>query len=335
MRGSEASAKDWSLPVVDLAPLARGRDGAAEVADELRGAFEAAGFLVIVNHGVEPALIERTFAEARRFHAQPMEAKLAVLMNEHNNGYMAIGRYNVRTSRVSEAAKPDHNESFFCKRERAADDPMILANRRFGGRNEWPAGLPGFRETVLEYTERVDELARRMLPAVALALELPADRFDAAFAESQFSFRMSRYPAAEREAGLYGIAPHTDANFLTFLAQSGVPGLQVKSPSGAWRDVPHVPDSFVVNSGDMLHRWTNGRFKSTPHRALPPLEGERYAIPYFLGPHLDTEIACLPSCQGPDNPPAFPPITYADYMAWWYDSNYPHEEQGDLIDAAE
>ncbi len=329
------SHDDWTLPVIDLAPLARGLDGAAEVAVELRRAFEQAGFLIIVNHGVDAGLIRRTFAEAKRFHAQPMEAKLAVLMNEHNNGYMAVSRYNVHTSRVSEDAKPDLNESFFCKRERAADDPMILANRRFGGRNEWPADLPGFRETVLEYTDTVDALARRMLPSIALALELPTDRFDAAFAESQFSFRMSRYPAAEREDGLYGIAPHTDANFITFLAQSGVPGLQVKSPAGTWRDVAHVPESFVVNSGDMMHRWTNGRFKSTPHRALPPLDGERYAIPYFLGPHLDTEVACLPTCREPDDAPRFPPITYADYLAWWYDENYPHEDQGDLIDAAE
>ena len=328
---------DWALPVIDLAPLADGVEGRARVAADLRAAFEDAGFLILINHGVAPELIKRTFAEAKRFHAQSMEAKHAVLMNEHNNGYMSLSRYNVHTSRVSEdAAKPDLNEAFFIKRERAADDPMILENRRFGGRNEWPADLPGFREAVLNYTDTIDALARRMLPALAEALEMPTDFFDAAFAESQFSFRMSHYPkVATREDGQYGIAPHTDANFLTFLAQSGMPGLQVRSPAGTWRDVPFVENSFVVNSGDMLHRWTNGRFKSTPHRALPPLDGERYAIPYFLGPHLDTMIACMPTCQGPDNLPRFPPLTYADYMAWWYDANYPHEEQGDLVDAAE
>jgi len=48
----------------------------------------------------------------------------------------------------------------------------------------------------------------------------------------------------------------------------------------------------------------------------------RYAIPFFLGPHLDTEIACLPTCQGPDNPARFPPITYDAYLHWWYDANY-------------
>ena len=91
---------------------------------------------------------------------------------------------------------------------------------------------------MLEYTDTVDAMARRLLPALALSLDLPEDSFDDAFAESQFSFRMSHYPAAERGAGRYGIAPHTDANFMTFLAQSGVPGLQIRSPAGNWRDVP-------------------------------------------------------------------------------------------------
>ncbi len=282
------------------------------------------------------SLIDRTFAEARRFHAQPMTDKQKVLMNAHNNGYMASGRYNVRTSRVSEAAaKPDLNEAFFIKRERSPDDPLVQAGRRFAGPNEWPANLPGFKQNLLEYTESVDAMARSLLPALAVSLGLPPGYFDAAFAESQFSFRLSHYPAVSaREVGQYGIAPHTDANFLTFLAQSGVAGLQARVGDDEWLDVPYVPGSFVVNSGDMLHRWTNGHYRSTPHRALPPIGQDRYAIPYFLGPHLDTLIACLPSCQSPDDPPQFPPITYSDYVIWWYDANYNAKDQADLAHRA-
>lgn len=318
------------IPLIDLAPLAEGETGARDIAPALQHALEEIGFLIITNHGVPQSLIDATFAEAKRFHDQDLAAKLAVRMNDHNNGYMAMARYNVRTSRVSEDALPDMNEAFFIKRERAADDPLRRAGRRFAGPNEWPENLPGFRETVLAYTEAVDALGRRMLPAIALALDLPPDTFDAAFEESQFSFRLSHYPPVPRQAGQYGIAPHTDANFMTFLAQSGVPGLQIQLGDGDWTDVPHVPGSFVVNTGDMLHRWTNGRFRSTAHRALPPLEGHRYAIPYFLGPHLDAVIACLPTCRDADNPAKFPPITYGDYVAWWYDSNYAVADQEDV-----
>jgi isopenicillin N synthase-like dioxygenase len=321
---------DVAIPVIDLGPYLAGAPGALQAAAaEVRAALEGIGFFIIVNHGVPQELVDRTFAEAKRFHDQPLEAKMALRMNEHNNGYMAMGKYAVWTSDVNVNDKPDLNEAFFVKRERRPDDPLLRSGRRFVGPNQWPDDLPGFRDTVLAYTAAVDALGRRVVPICAVALDLPPDYFDAAFAESQFSFRLSHYPPVQAEANQFGIAPHTDANFLTFLAQTEVPGLQVRTPAGDWLDVPYIPGSFAVNSGDMMARWTNGRFKSTPHRALPPVGRHRYAIPFFLGPHIDTVIACLPTCQGPDNPPKYPPITYEEYLRWWYDANYNAAAQQD------
>ncbi len=317
------AVSDTAIPVIDLGPYFADAPGAlASAAAELRAALEIIGFFIIVNHGVSQNLIDRTFAEAKRFHDQPLDLKMALRMNEHNNGYMAMGRYAVWTSDVNVNTRPDLNEAFFVKRERQPDDPLLRSGRRFAGPNRWPDSLPGFRETVLAYTEAVDGLARRVLPICAVALDLQPDYFDGAFAESQFSFRLSHYPPVEAEENQFGIAPHTDANFLTFLAQTEVPGLQLRMASGDWLDVPYIPGSFAVNAGDMMYRWTNGQFKSTPHRALPPVGRHRYAIPFFLGPHIDTVIACLSTCQGPDNPPQFPPITYEEYLLWWYDANY-------------
>src|SRR5690242_14616729 len=308
-----------TIPVLDVGDYLAGTPGAREaVAADLRAALEGVGFFILVNHGVPRDLIDRTFAEARRFHAQPMQTKLALRMNEHNNGYMAMGRYAVWTSDVNANDKPDLNEAFFVKRERGPDDPLLRSGRRFVGPNRWPESLPGFRETVLAYTGAVDALGRRLVPVCAVALGLPADYFDAAFAESQFSFRLSHYPPVAAQPNQFGIAPHTDANFLTFLAQTEIPGLQVRMPGGEWLDVPYVRDSYAVNAGDMMYRLTNGRFNATPHRAVPPVGRDRYAIPFFLGPHIDTVIECLPTCQGPDNPARFPSITYDDYLRWWY-----------------
>ena len=288
----------------------------------------------MVNHGVPPALIERTFGEARRFHDQPLDRKLALRMNEHNNGYMTMGRYAVWTSDVNDNDQPDLNEAFFCKRERPEEHPLRRSGRRFVGPNLWPDDLPGFRTAVLAYTDAMDALSARVLPVLAVALELAPDAFDAAFAESQFSFRLTHYPPVAAAPNQFGIAPHTDANFLTFLAQSDVPGLQVRMPAGDWVDVPYVPGSYAVNTGDMMVRWTNGRFKSTPHRALPPVGRHRYAIPFFLGPHIDTVIACLPTCRRPHEAPRFEPITYEAYLTWWYDANYNAAAQRDEARAA-
>jgi isopenicillin N synthase-like dioxygenase len=324
-----------TIPVIDFGPCCAGKPGALEAtAATLRDTLETIGFFVMVNHGVPAPLIERTFDEARRFHDQPMDAKLALRMNEHNNGYMTMGRYAVWTSDVNTNDKPDLNEAFFCKRELPADHPLRMSGRRFVGPNLWPEDLPGFRDNVLAYIDAMDALSRRVLPVCAVALGLAHDAFAHAFAESQFSFRLTHYPPVAAEPNQFGIAPHTDANFLTFLAQTEVPGLQVRMPDGTWRDVPYVAGSYAVNTGDMMVRWTNGRFKSTPHRALPPVGRHRYAIPFFLGPHIDTVIECLPTGQGPGDAPKFPPITYEAYLTWWYDANYNAATQRDEVLAA-
>jgi isopenicillin N synthase-like dioxygenase len=322
-----------AIPVIDIAAFLAGRSGALEsVARQVHEALTKIGFFVLTGHDVPLPLIRRAFAEARRFHQLPMQKKLALKLNEHINGYMVMGRYAVRTSDINDNDKGDLNEAFFLKRERAPDDPLLLSGRRFVGPNQWPdeADLPGFRANVLDYVEAMDHFARRFLPAVAVALDLPPGWFDAAFTDSQFTFRLSHYPPVAAEPNQFGIAPHTDSNFMTFLAQTEIPGLQMRMPSGNWLDVPFVPGSFAVNSGDMVRRWTNGRFKSTPHRALPPVGSDRYAIPFFLGPRFDQVIECLPSCTGPDNPPRWAPITYADWQQYWYDANYDPKIQKDV-----
>ena len=139
-----------AIPVIDVGPCFSGVRGAlADTAATLRDTLERVGFFVMVNHSVPQPLIDATFAEAQRFHDQPMGVKIALKMNEHNNGYMALGRYAVRTSDVNANDKPDLNEAFFCKRELAPEHPLRRSGRRFVGPNLWPAGLPGFREQVL------------------------------------------------------------------------------------------------------------------------------------------------------------------------------------------
>ena len=259
-----------NISIIDLSSLSEPHiSGQIQIAKELRDALRQNGFFIITNHGISQELINRTFSEAKRFHEQPMSAKQAVLMNEHNNGYMAMNRYKITTSRASEdGVEPDLNEAFFIKRERRSDDPLVQQGRRFAGPNEWPKGLPGFKDNLLKYTKTIDEMAKKLLAPLAISLDMPVDTFKEAFCESQFSFRLSHYPKVSKpESKQYGIAPHTDSNFLTFLAQTSIPGLQIQTNTGQWLDVPYVPQSFVVNSGDMLHRWTNGFYKSTPHRA--------------------------------------------------------------------
>ena len=68
---------------------------------------------------------------------------------------------------------------------------------------------------------------------------------------------------------------------------------------------------------------------STPHRALLPVGQDRYVITFFLAPHLDSRIECLPTCTGPGNPPKWDPISYEDRITWWTNENYDPKRQRD------
>lgn len=292
---------------------------------ELRHAFENVGFYHLRGHGIPQALIDATFAQCERFHAQPMEQKLALKIDRHNIGYMPLGGSIARSSKVNNNTKPSVNEAYFLRRERTPDDPDVIAGTRFRGLNQWPADLPGFRDIALSYMSGMEQLGRRMVRIYAVALDLPADHFDAAFARPNMIQRMTHYPARPSyEDNEFSIAPHTDSGFMTMLAPSAVPGLQIRLPDGAWIDADPAPDCFVVNGGDILRRWTNDRFLSTPHRATNVSGRARHAIPYFFDAHPDTVIACLPTCQSPDNKPKYEPITYHDYASWYADRNYVH-----------
>ena len=183
-------------------------------------------------------LIDRTYEAAARFHAQPMAKKLALKVNEHNMGYLPISDA-ASPQAAAQGRKPSQNEAYFLRRERAPDDPPVIANRRFHGLNQWPDDLPDFRETTLEYMRTLEALCRRLVPLYALALDLPADFFDACFTEPHMILRMSRYPVIGGEdETIASLVPHTDSGFMTLLPPNPVPGLSILLPNGQWIDAP-------------------------------------------------------------------------------------------------
>ena len=139
---------------------------------------------------------------------------------------------------------------------------------------------------------------------------------------SQLGYMVMAVGLASGEAASVSLTPHTDSGFMTLLAPNPVPGLSILLPDGRWVDAPAVADAFVVNGGDILHRWTNERFLATPHRVLNRSGRDRYAIPFFFDCHVDWPIECLPTCVSASSPAKFEPFTYASYMAWYQDQNY-------------
>ena len=311
------------IPVIDLGPYLASESGAAtHAAEKLRHALEAVGFYFVVNHPVPATLIARIFAEAHRFHALPLDNKLALRLNRHNIGYLPVAASVSRASAIDAVKKPNLVEALFLKRDRPPDHPDVVADVLFRGVNQWPANLPGFRETCLEYFDAMEAFCHRLLPLYARALDLPPDFFAEPFHEAQITLRLSHYPPVARDADQYGISGHTDSGFMTLLPNNDVEGLEIRPAGHDWTPAPSIPGSFVVNSGDILKRWTNDRFLSTEHRVRNPETRDRYAVPYFFDPETHWPIECLPSCRSATNPPRYEPTTYERYLAWFTDGNY-------------
>src|SRR5690348_11602165 len=67
------------LPIIDLASfLHGGHDDKRKVAEQVNAACRDTGFLIIVNHEVDPALPDRVFELAYQFFNQPFDEKLKV-----------------------------------------------------------------------------------------------------------------------------------------------------------------------------------------------------------------------------------------------------------------
>ena len=141
------------------------------------------------------------------------------------------------------------------------------------------------------------------------------------------NLRFLHYPPQESDdPEQFGQGPHTDNSFITILARMDVPGLAVRLPSGEWLAPPVIPGTFLVNLGNVMKRWSNDRFLSTPHGVLNDSGTDRYSIAFFYSPNVDSVIECLPSCVGPDNPPRYEPAVYRDLVLAFYNANYFHRQ---------
>ena len=318
-----------AIPVIDFGPAFHDeRDGLAAIASAVRDACERVGFFYMAGHGVSQDIIDDAFQASREFHAMPLEDKMRLKINENNIGYLPVNQSMQRASTVHKNTRPNFNESFFISHERSADHPDVVAGLPLRGRNQWPEGRERMRAAMLGYFKALESVGERMLPVLDRALDMPVGHFAPFFAdEAHINLRFLHYPSQDTEdEEQFGQAPHTDNSFITILAREEVPGLAVRLPSGEWLAPPVIPGTFLVNLGNMMKRWSNDRFLSTPHGVLNDSGTDRYSIAFFYSPNPTSVVECLPSCKGPDDPPRYPPAVYRDLILEFFNANYFHRK---------
>ena len=281
-------------------------------AREIYQACHDIGFMYLRNVDIDQELIERVFEQSWHFFELPIDVKNQVAWSDQysNRGYVGIER-----ERLDDAKPGDLKEAFNVGKELneiKSDQALII--------NKWPPGETAFRETILEFYQACVEAAERVCQAFAIALGLPESFFIDRHNEQNYTLRLLHYPPVEYAPKPEQIraGEHSDYGSFTLLFQDEVGGLEVKTAQGTWVEAPCLPGTIVVNTGDLMQRWTNHVFCSTKHRVKIPTDNRvqksRYSIAFFCQPNFDTEISCLESCQSADRPPLYPPISSGDYL---------------------
>jgi isopenicillin N synthase-like dioxygenase len=220
--------------------------------------------------------------------------------------------------------KPDLKESFIFGPDLSPADPDVAAGQPLMGPNRWPPALPEMQPVLERYFAELLRCGRQLLQGFAAALDLAPGFFAERFAKPLARGAIIHYPpqAPAREDERFGVAPHSDYGCLTLLWQDANGGLEVRNRAGAWIAAPPVADSFVVNIGDLMARWTNELYASTPHRVINRSGRERYSMPVFIDPHPETEVAALASCRRAGAAPRYPAIRCGAYIKERFDEAF-------------
>lgn len=304
------------IPIVDIGPLLDGSD-ANSVARQIGHICENIGFLYIKNHGVPTSLVQDVYRLAQDFFAQPFEVKNR--LNIVNSGQTLRGYIPMYGENVDPTNTKDFKECFDFGRPEETVSP-------FFGPNLMPEAHQEFKRVMETYHATMLKLARKLISAIALSLDLPADYFEKLQKKPITIQRLLHYPPQFGDITLkeIGIGAHTDYGFLTILSQDANGGLQVQNRNGEWVSAPPVADTFIVNIGDLVQTFTNDRYISTMHRVINTSGVDRYSVPFFIDLDFDAVVDVVPTCSSAENPSKYPPYTSGQHKYKRFVDSYAH-----------
>ncbi len=307
------------IPVIDITPLRDGSDPKG-VADALHAASQGLGFIYIKGHGISDETIEAARSCAYEFFRQPDADKATISVSSKHRGWLGQGG-----AKMQNDAKADLKESFIWGYEDG--DGNTPQDHALRGPNQWPEFLPSMRMSAMDYFNQVHEVAHHLMRGFALGLDLEEDFFLRTSAKPLSRASFVYYPKQPEEMGedQFGVGPHTDFGVLTVLCQDNVGGLQVEDINGEWIEAPPIAGTLIVNVADLLARWTDGAYKSTPHRVVNSSGRERLSLVLAFDPDPDTMIDAR-EVFGADYPAKEPPVTCGDYLVWRFNKAFSYRK---------
>lgn len=297
------------VPELSLKSFTHGDAGEKQAfIDALIEGFQYFGFIILKDHAVGSDLLARAYDMSRAFFDQPLDQKMRFAAGpDGQRGYTPFGREHAKDAKVA-----DLKEFFHVGREFAYASPLA----EIYPANQWPAEPARFRETFLRLYSALEEAGFAMLEALAPSLGVPDDYFRKMATNGNSILRLLHYPPVPENADPAAVraAAHEDINLITILVAAEGAGLELLDREGNWMAVETARDNLIVDAGDMLARATNDVIPATTHRVVNPKgpNVSRYSMPFFMHPHRDAILECIPSCKGAGA--KYPPIRADDFL---------------------
>lgn len=331
VNGGRLPVLDFSSFLLDEGCMA-GRapsDAQRSMAAQLDEAMRTCGFVYLENFGVTEEDLASSFEAAQGLFLVDTST-LAPYDLGQNIGYKKVG-----TDNVNHARPADLKETFTLRSRRILD-------------NDYSGAPEAFAPVLHELWDKLEDAARRLMVACAVAMNLPVqdlDFFARAHAGMESSaLAINHYPPCDFKPdvsdgrgglGALRLGEHAAFGMFTILLLDGcAPGLQVrKAEVGAASDVgagvAECSDGWInadgrggataiLNIGAAMARWTNDRWQATAHRVVVPSAEEaachRYSIPFFVQPDVGATIAAHSVFVSAGEAARYAPISAEDHL---------------------
>jgi isopenicillin N synthase-like dioxygenase len=303
-----------AVPLLDLA-------SGNEVAQAalLDAGLRKFGFVAVRGHGISSELMEGLHQDLLHFFHLPAAVK-AKYASERPGDSGWVDQSDVGGSGALElceiyAADPWGEPGAPTEGMSAAAQAMLVRS------NKWPEEeVPLLRDKWLDFYEAAERPADYLLRLAAIALGEPEESVSQFHRNPVSPMIANWYPPqpAAPATGRVRKGAHSDWGSLTLVWHDGTPGLQFQVDN-TWIPADAPAGSLVVNSGDLLARWTNDRWRAAVHRVVNPTgpyaRRERLSIVWFGLPDYDAVIRTLPSCVLPEGGASkYRPVVCGD----WY-----------------
>ncbi|XP_028094921.1 gibberellin 20-oxidase-like protein [Camellia sinensis] len=296
---SDESHTSLQLPIIDISlPLQ-----SPSSLSSLSQACKEWGFFLISDHGVSKELYNKVRSLSEYLFSLPVETKtkLGPLSSVKTYTPHCIASAFFESLRVS---GPD----FAASAQSSADVLFQHHNSEFS-------------ETLQEYGSKMTELSKKIVKIVLMTL---GDDFENKFNDSEFNnchgyLRINNYSPPqileeEEEEEVEGLGKHTDMSCVTIVYQDEMGGLQVRSKDGRWIEMNPCEGTLVVNVGDMLEAWSNGKLRSSEHRVVLKKPANRFSLAFFWCFEDEKVVLAPEAVVGEGNERVYRPFVCSDYL---------------------